>query len=141
MSGVIVRQEKGPGCLVQLLWFALVGWWLGQLWIAAAWALIVSIIGIPFAVMMLNKLPQVIALRGTAAPLLVTQVDGVTVVSAGSVPQHNFLLRAAWFVLVGWWFSAVWMETAYILCATIIGLPLGFWMFDRTPGIVSLRRG
>ena len=89
---------------------------------------------------MLNKLPQVIALRGTEAPLLVTQVDGTTVVTAGSVPQHNLLLRAAWFILIGWWFSAFWMEAAYLLCASIIGLPLGFWMFDRTPAIVSLRR-
>jgi uncharacterized membrane protein YccF (DUF307 family) len=40
----------------------------------------------------------------------------------------------------GWWFSAIWMATAYLLCLSIIGLPLGFWMFDLTPTVVSLKR-
>lgn len=116
------------------------GWWLGQLWIAAAWALFVSIIRIPFGVILLNKLPQVIALRRTETPLVVSQTpDGATVVSAG-VQQHNIVPRAAWSIFIGWWFSGLWMETAYFSCATIVGLPLGFWMFDRTPAIVSLRR-
>jgi len=141
MSTVMVTQEKGPGCLIQVVWFALVGWWLGQLWIAAAWACFLSVIGIPFGVMLLNKLPQVIALRGTPTPIAITTVDGVTFVTTGSAPQLGCLLRAVYFVFIGWWFSALWMELAYLLCLSIIGLPLGFWMFDRTPAIVSLRQG
>jgi len=50
------------------------------------------------------------------------------------------LIQLVWFALVGWWASALWLELAYGLCMTIIGLPLGFWMFDRTPAIVSLRQ-
>lgn len=136
MSTVIVRQ-KDPGCLIQLLWFALIGWWLGQLWIAIAWALMVSIIGIPIAVIMLNKIPAVMALRNPDS-LMVTRKGDVVVVSES--PQHNLLIRAIYFLLIGWWFSGIWLEVAYALCLTIIGLPLGFWMFDRVPGIVSLRR-
>ena len=41
---VIVTKEN-PGCLVQLLWFALVGWWVGEIWIAVAWFLMVTVIG------------------------------------------------------------------------------------------------
>lgn len=83
----------------------------------------------PLAVMMLNRVPEVMALRGETE-LLVKSWNGHTVVT--KVPQYNILLRALYFVLVGWWASA--------LCMTVIGLPLGFWMFDRTPAIVSLRR-
>jgi hypothetical protein len=32
------------------------------------------------------------------------------------------------------------MELSYLVCLTIIGLPLGFWMFDRVPALVSLHR-
>ena len=91
----------------------------------------------PLAVMMLNRVPEVMALRGETE-LLVKSWNGHTVVT--DVPQYNILLRALYFVLVGWWASALWLELAYALCMTVIGLPLGFWMFDRTPAIVSLRR-
>jgi len=138
---VVVSSRKDPGWLVQVLWFLFIGWFAGQVWIAIAWLLMMTIIGIPLAVMMLNKVPQVIALRGQAADLTVTTVSGVTVVSAGAqVPQHNILLRAIYFLLVGWWLSAIWIELAYFACLTIIGLPLGFWMFDKVPALVSLRR-
>jgi uncharacterized membrane protein YccF (DUF307 family) len=103
----MVTREKGPGCLIQLLWFALVGWWLGQIWILASWALFLSVIGIPFGVMMLNRLPQVIALRATPTPITITTVDGVTFVTTGSSPQYGCLLRAVYFVFIGWWLSAI----------------------------------
>jgi uncharacterized membrane protein YccF (DUF307 family) len=137
MTTATIVAKKNPGCLVQLAWFALVGWWLGQAWIAVAWFLAATIIGMPIAVMMLNRIPEVIALRGESE-LLVQSGGGRTVVS--DMPQHNIVLRALYFILIGWWFSALWMELAYALCMSIIGLPFGFWMFDRVPFIVSLRR-
>lgn len=142
MSTVVVGDsKKNPGCLVQLLWFVFIGWWAGQLWIAFAWLLMLSVVGIPFGVMMLNKMPQVIALRGQSGGITVTRVGDVTLVTTGvSVPQHNIVLRAIYFLLIGWWLSAIWMELAYLICLTIIGLPIGFWMFDRVPALVSLRR-
>jgi len=138
---VINASQKNLGCLVQLLWFLFVGWWAGQLWIVLAWLLMLTVLGIPLGVMMMNKVPQVIALRGQSGGITVSTVGNVTVVSAGrSVPQHNFLIRAIYFLLLGWWLSAVWMELAYGFCLTIIGLPVGFWMFDKVPALVSLRR-
>jgi uncharacterized membrane protein YccF (DUF307 family) len=137
MTSATIVAKRNPGCLVQLAWFAFVGWWLGQAWIAAAWFFTTTIIGMPIAVIMLNRLPEVIALRGETE-LVVQNWGGRTVVS--ELPQYNLALRTIYFLLIGWWASALWMEAAYALCLSIIGLPIGFWMFDGVPFIVSLRR-
>jgi len=141
MSRTWIVRNQNPGCLVQLLWFALVGWWAGQLWIAAAWILMLTVVGAPLAVAMLNRLPQVIALRGQTSSVEVTRVGNLQVlVRSARLPQRNILLRIAYFVLIGWWLSALWMEAAYAVCLSIIGLPIGFWMFDQVPALVSLHR-
>src|SRR5512139_3160034 len=103
MTSAAIVAKKNPGCLVQLVWFALVGWWLGQAWVAVAWFLAATIVGMPLAVLMLNRLPEVIALRGESE-LLVRSGGGQTVVTA--LPQINIVLRVLYFVLIGWWLSA-----------------------------------
>lgn len=140
-SSTVINSSKNPGCLIQLLWFAFIGWWLGQAWMVVAWLLMVSIIGIPLGVMMLNMLPKVIALRDpTEHKLIITRHDGLVSTQAIDAPQINFLVRVVYFLLVGWWVSAIWMEAAFAISLTIIGLPIGFWMFDRVPLLVSLKQ-
>src|SRR5262249_20216462 len=63
MHAEYVRSPGGPGCLVQLLWFFFIGWWVTPIWVAVAWVLLVTIVGIPLGVMMLHRIPQVLALR------------------------------------------------------------------------------
>jgi uncharacterized membrane protein YccF (DUF307 family) len=130
---ITYQQTSRPGCLIQLVWYWFLGWWLGLIWVSVAWFLMLTVIGFPFAAAMLNNVPQVIALRGRR--VLQVSEDGVR-----EVPQINILIRALWFVVFGWWFSAIWMAIAYLLCLSIIGLPFGFWMFDLTPTVVSLKR-
>lgn len=55
-----------------------------------------------------------------------------------AVRQQPFLLRAEWFLVLGWWLSAVWMVLAYALRLTIIGMPIWFWMFDRALALLTL---
>jgi hypothetical protein len=52
------------------------------------------------------------------------------------------LLRAVYFLLIGWWFSAVWLLLAWVLTLVTGGLalPLSFWMFDRVPALTTLAR-
>ncbi len=132
-----VHRTEGPGCLVQIVWLAFVGWWLGQLWAAVAWILNITIVGMPIGMTMLNRLPQVVALRKPEAVEYYRDEKGVHVDEA---PQLNIVVRILYFVLVGWWLSALWIEATFALIASIIGMPIGFWMLDRVPMVVSLRR-
>ncbi len=140
-STVVVETQRQPGCLLQLLWFAFIGVWLGQAWMVIAWILMVTIIGIPLGVAMLNMIPKVVALREPTRQVRVyRREDGNMMEQTIEPRQINIVLRAIYFILIGWWFSALWMEVAYALCATIIGLPVGFWMFDRVPAVLTLRK-
>lgn len=139
---VVAQQAAGPGCLVRTLYFLFVGLWLGLLWTGVAWFLLVTIIGLPLGLLMLNRLPQVMTLKPVRTATQVTMQGGVVLVSQGALAQHSFLLRALYFVLVGWWFSGLWLGIAWSLVGVTfgLGLPLAFWMFDRTPAIVTLAR-
>jgi uncharacterized membrane protein YccF (DUF307 family) len=50
-----------------------------------------------------------------------------------------FLIRALWFFIVGWELTGVWILIAWALNATVIGLPLGLWMIDRVPQVLTLK--
>jgi uncharacterized membrane protein YccF (DUF307 family) len=140
-SSVVVETRHQPGCLLQVLWFAFIGVWLGQVWMVVAWILMVTIIGIPLGVAMLNMIPKVVALREpTRQVRIYRRPDGNIMEQSIETTQVPMLLRALYFIFIGWWFSALWMEAAYALCATVIGLPIGFWMFDRVPAVLTLRR-
>lgn len=67
------------------------------------------------------------------------------VVNVGSIPiaarnQRPWIVRALYFVLIGFWFSAIWLVLAWLLAITIIGLPAAQWMFLRVNAILTLQR-
>lgn len=126
---VIIRKQ--PGCLVQIIWFVLIGWWLGGIAVSVAYFFFATIIGIPVGIWLLNKLPYVLALRDTEPTIL----D-----EAAAPQQFNIIIRALWFFLVGLWLTGIWLSVAYFFTATIIGMPIGFWMFDRTATVLTLRQ-
>jgi len=51
----------------------------------------------------------------------------------------NLLVRALWFLFIGWWISGLAIALGYVLCLTIVGLPFGFALFNRLPAILTLR--
>jgi len=117
-----------PSLLVRTVWFLLVGWWLTGLWLSAAWLLNVTIIGIPLGIKLINRVPFVLSLKRRE-----NIVEGG---EGGS--QYSLLVRAVWFLLVGWWASGVWTGLAYTLTLSIVGLPLAVWMYGKLPFVVSL---
>ena len=133
-------RESGPGCLVQLVWFVFIGWWLGLWAILAAWLLNITIIGLPLGLLILNNIPKIIALQNPRREYEVITRDGKPVLRASGLPQFNFFLRAIYFLLIGWWWSAVWLLVAYLLCATILLLPVGLLMFRYVPLMTTLKR-
>ena len=132
MNTPVVVVKQGAGCLIQILWFVFIGWWLGSFAVVAAYVMFLLIVTIPIGIAILNNIPMIMALR--QPDRLVSAYGAVT------VPQHNFLLRALWFIFVGWWLAGIALTVGYLLCMTIIGLPLGFVLFDWVPALLTLRR-
>ena len=54
--------------------------------------------------------------------------------------QPSLLVRAVWFLFVGWWLTGLWLSAAWLLNVTIIGIPLGVKMINKVPLVVSLKR-
>ena len=133
-------SNSGPGLPLRIVWFVLVGWWLGQFALLSAWALNVLISTLPLGLYILNRLPQVFTLRPANKDWQVSSSGGVTVVQEVGVRQTSFLLRALYFVLIGWWLSLIWMEIAWLAGITLVLLPLSFWMFGRSAAMTTLRK-
>jgi uncharacterized membrane protein YccF (DUF307 family) len=134
-SEPVLFTEDGPNMLFRILWFLVVGWWLGGILSGVAWFLNATIIGLPLGLWIINRLPSFITLR--------PQERNWTI-DAGqfsrSTRQRPFIVRAIWFLLVGWWLSGVWMAVAYGALLTIIGFPLAFWMYGRVGAVTTLYR-
>ncbi len=135
-----VAQETGMPLLLRILYFFLFGWWATGVWINVAWVLNVTIIGLPLGLWMLNRVPQVLTLRPMQQMVIVSNSSERVEVRTSGLPQHPWLLRLVYFVLIGWWLSLVWSNLAWAICATVIGLPVGIWMFNRLPALTTLMR-
>jgi uncharacterized membrane protein YccF (DUF307 family) len=48
---------------LRALWFILAGWWLSFFWILIAWLASITLVGIPLAMWMYNRVPAVVTLR------------------------------------------------------------------------------
>ncbi len=137
--GTVAEYKSGPNLLVRFIWWLFIGWWASGIVVILAWLSLITIIGIPLGIWLINRLPSVLTLRPrTRMQSLQVDDQGRTVVVDHARAQTAWPLRGLWFVLVGWWASAIWMAFAWVIQLTIIGLPLALMMFNRTPFIASL---
>ena len=136
-----VRQDSQFPFILRALWFIFIGWHVTFWWVLAAWLLNLTIIGMPLGLWMLNRVPLVLTLR-TQRSYSVGEIRDGKVVEwhTQGVPQNPFILRAIYFILIGWWLSLVWALLGWLLCITIIGLPLGVLMLNRLPEVTTLMR-
>ena len=49
--------------IIRIIYFIVIGWWLGAIVLKVGWLLCISIIGMPFGLLFLNQLPLVMTLR------------------------------------------------------------------------------
>jgi uncharacterized membrane protein YccF (DUF307 family) len=117
--------------LVRALWFVFVGWWATPAVVNVAWLLNATVILLPLGIKLINLVPTVLTLR---EPRSVMDPD------SGGSGQRSLLIRAVYFVFIGWWLSWLWANVAAFLAVTIIGLPVALWMFNRLPYVTSLYR-
>lgn len=122
--------------ILRAIWFFFIGWWLGLIWTLFAWLFNLTLIGLPVGLTMLNMIPQVMTLRARNA--VRTQITPSGQVVIQRTVTQPFPLRALWFVFIGWWASLLWMLTAWAFSASILLMPIAFWMFDRVPTITTL---
>lgn len=144
MTGMpqVRETSNGPNLLVRAVWYLLVGWWLTAFAMALAWTAAILIVGLPLTFWLVNRIPTFLTLRPRRQRYTATtDASGVTRYDKLSTEQSGPLVRAAWFIFVGWWASLAWMVGAYFFMLTIIGIPLGLMMVNRLPFVFSLHRG
>ena len=138
---MVIAQRQGPSFLARAVWFVLIGWWLAAIVIVIAYVLALSILGLPFAFYLFNRIPAFLTLRGRSRTYQVeTAADGSRHLIAANVKQRPMLIRAVWFILVGFWFGAIWKGVAYVLCVLIVTMPFGLAMFNRVGAVMTLLR-
>jgi len=136
-----LREQPGFPFVIRVLWFFLVGWHVTLWWVLIAWFFNVTILGLPLGLWMLDRVPLVLTLRLQRSYTVTRLSDGRIVESwYQNVPQYSWLVRAIYFVLIGWWFSLIWSLLAWLFCLTIILLPVGILMLNRLPAVTTLMR-
>jgi uncharacterized membrane protein YccF (DUF307 family) len=53
--------------------------------------------------------------------------------------QHGIIVRALYFIFIGWWWGLVVAFFGWFLYATVIGAPLGIKVLNAVPGAISLK--
>lgn len=137
---VVVEARPEPNILIRALWFIFLGWWLSGWAVLLAIVLQLTLIGIPAAVWLINRIPQITTLRSSRRLAVSQSAGGVTVVGYADREQLPWWIRTIYYVLVGWWATSIWMVLAWITSVTLILMPLGFWMYGQTGAIQTLRR-
>lgn len=51
----------------------------------------------------------------------------------------SLIIRAIWFVCVGWWLTGILIGVAWFLNLTIVGLPVGIKLINKVPKALSLK--
>ncbi len=133
-------QQHQHSLFVRALYFIFIGWWAGLIWLTIGYFFVLTIIGLPIGLMMLNRLPKVLTLKPASQSVNINITGGTTNINISGAHQVNFLLRALYFVFIGWWVGLAWSYIAYLMFLFIVTIPVGAMMLNMLPGIITLRK-
>jgi len=105
-----------------MLWLVLSGFWLFLAYVLAGMLQFLTIIGIPFGI-------QSFKLAGFA----LWPFGRCVVKRPGGSVSLSLVGNVLWLLLSGFWLALAHAITGLILCATIIGIPLGLANFKLIP--------
>jgi uncharacterized membrane protein YccF (DUF307 family) len=103
--------------VLNVLWLVLSGLWLAVGYVLAGLIMCLLVVTIPFG----------IASFRLAAYVL--WPFGRTVVRRADAGAGSMVGNVLWFVLVGFWMAVAHLVLGLLLCATIVGIPLGLGNF------------
>lgn len=52
----------------------------------------------------------------------------------------SLIVRAVWFLFVGWWLTGIVLTAAWLLNVSILGLPLGIKLINKAPYTLTLKK-
>ncbi len=134
-------QQHQHGLFIRALYFLFIGWWAGLIRLNIGYFFVVTIIGLPIGLIMLNRLPLVMTLKPASQSVNINITGNTTNITITNGPQQmNFLLRALYFVFVGWWAGLIWAYIAYAMFVFILTIPIEVMMFNMLPAIITLRK-
>jgi len=133
-------QQKEHGLFMRALYFIFIGWWAGLFWLNMGYFLVLTVIGLPVGLLMLNRLPTVLTLKPASQQVNINITGGVTNINIGGAQQVSFLIRAVYFVFIGWWAGLLLAWAAYALFVLVVTIPLGVMLLNLLPTVITLRK-
>jgi uncharacterized membrane protein YccF (DUF307 family) len=137
---VMVNKKTGPNLVVRAIWFWFFGSWMGALTILVAILASATVIGLPLAFWLYNRVPSIATLRPRTEEMSVRTSNGVTFVESTHNEQYSLLVRVLYFFFVGWWLAVVWYLLSLVISIGIVTMPISVLMLDRIGAVATLHK-
>jgi uncharacterized membrane protein YccF (DUF307 family) len=125
----------GVPFLFRVIWFLLIGWWLGPIFIVLGYAFTVLLVTIPLGWWFLNRIGRAMTLMPATNDVIIA--SNMTEIVAPRT-QIFWPFRLIYTFVIGLWIGLMWLSIAYVLCLSILLMPFGLWMINRAPTVITL---
>jgi uncharacterized membrane protein YccF (DUF307 family) len=114
--------------VLRFVWLVRIGLPIGLISIQIGNCLMLTIAGSPLGLWMFNQIPLIMTLRPDLKDRYKLGLQENEVFQ-GAGTQLPLILRLLYIFLAGRWLCFIWVNLASFVSVTIIGIPIGFYMF------------